>query len=356
MDSKIKENAGFYAVGVLSTIIAILGITANTVYLKNGGYALGVGLSFIALVCEFFVFAVSPKIVKVRAKGIIASSIIMTLIYAIAFIVSDIANVKAYVNVFESGVFISKLTGFGKFVFAFEILCMVYLALSGIRMLLNLFGKEFKFYEKILGTEVVRYKEKSELVLDLPEKDTDKLITNAKRTLNSNQKLVKALEESVVVEDEPPLVEKSVKPQPIENKIVREVVKEIEQEEQAVLENNEIEQEETDNKNAVDMQESEQSTVEVQESEQIEEAEQVDENERNEDETQDESEQADEQETDQTEEDVPSELYADSEDVGGVVNEYEQNEDFRNTCLVHHITEQVENADDDIYNDFDYDD
>ena len=354
MDSKIKENAGFYAVGILSTIIAILGITANTLYLKTDGYALGVGLSLVALICEFFVFAISPKIVKVRAKGMIASSMILTIVYSVAFIVCDIANVKAYSHVFESGVFVSKLTGFGKFVFAFEILCIVYVVLSGIRMLLNLFGKEFKFYEKILGTEVVRYKEKPELVLDLPEKDTDKLITTAKRTLNSNQKLVKALEESVV-EDEP-TEEKTEKSQPVENKIVREVVEEIEQEEKAIESTTDEQTEEAEESGDVPIeQEKPQENVDEDKSE-VEEATNENDYTQEQVESEEVQENAETPEENESDEAIPSELYADSHDVGGVVNEYEQNEDFRNTCLVHHITEQVENADDDIYNDFDYDD
>lgn len=353
MDSKIKENAGFYAVGILSTIIAILGITANTLYLKTDGYALGVGLSLVALICEFFVFAISPKIVKVRAKGMIASSVILTIVYSVAFIVCDIANVKAYSHVFESGVFVSKLTGFGKFVFAFEILCIVYVVLSGIRMLLNLFGKEFKFYEKILGTEVVRYKEKPELVLDLPEKDTDKLITTAKRTLNSNQKLVKALEESVV-EDEP-TEEKTEKTQPVENKIVREVVEEIEQEEKAIDAISEQPEEAEENSDVPIEQEKPKENVEEDKSE-VEETANENDDTQEQVESEEVQENAETPEENESDEAIPSELYADSQDVGGVVNEYEQNEDFRNTCLVHHITEQVENADDDIYNDFDYDD
>lgn len=351
MDKKIKENAGFYAVGMLSTLIAVLGITANALYVKTEGYALGVGLAIVALICEFFVFAISPAIVKTRTKGNIASSSIIVLIYSIAFVTSDLANVKTYAHVYESGVFVSKLTGFGKFVFAFEILCIVYVALSFLRMLLNLFGKEFKFYEKILGTEVVRYKERNDVVLDLPEKDTDKLITNAKRTLNSNQKLLKALEESEVVKEEPERIKVAPKP---ENKTVETITSEIEEREER------LEQTDTEKETKIENQTEENDVVTYENSEEnkiendVNRIESDVENDKdNEEKEQIENENIEERIDENGE--IPFELYADSQDVGGVLPT-EPKEDFRNTCLVHHITEQVDNADDDVYNDFDYDD
>ena len=62
MEKKLKENVGFYAMGILAVIIAVLSITANVLCKKTGGYALGAGICLVVLLCEFFVFAMSPRI------------------------------------------------------------------------------------------------------------------------------------------------------------------------------------------------------------------------------------------------------------------------------------------------------
>lgn len=180
--------------GIIAIIIAVLGITANTVYAHSGGYALGAGLVAVAFLFECFVFAISPKLAKTRTKGILFFTAYILTIYVILFIFGDLASIKVYQSTYINGVYESKLQPFGVFALIFEISCLILTVFFVARMILNLFGKEFKLYEKILGTTVLRYKERESVEIDVPQKDTDKLIASAKRLLGHDDKLTNALE------------------------------------------------------------------------------------------------------------------------------------------------------------------
>lgn len=361
MDKRIRENASFYALGLIATLIAVLGICANSIYAKAGGYAIAFGCVVVALLCGFFIYAISPNLAKTRTKGMIALSCILVFLYTIIFIVVDIGKTSIYKYENIDGNIVSKLSGFGNVVFIFEVLCIIATFLLVLRMILNLFDKEIKFYEKLLGTPSLRYKERKEIVLELPEKDTDKLLSSAKRAIDFDPKLRKAIEESVLVEednvsvsvesDENHITKKSEREyiEPIHD-IVKEpefhVEESTENSDDIVVESTNIEdgnsesdilEESTEpifEDNLKDNEQHEESVVEVNEEiaadsslSQSEDSQAV--NER--------------------------ELFGDSTDVGEI-NEYEINEDFRNTNLIHHITEQVDSDDDDIYSDFNYDD
>lgn len=194
MEKNIRENVGFYAMGIIAIIIAVLGITANTMYTHTGGYALGAGCVAVAFLFECFIFAVSPKIAKTRTKGVLFFTAVILTIYTILFIFGDLAHIKAYKYLYVNGEYVSKLRPLGVFALVFEVICLILTMLLVARMVFNLFGKEFKLYEKILGTTVIRYKERDNVEIDLPPKDTEKLVASAKRALSHDEKLEKAIE------------------------------------------------------------------------------------------------------------------------------------------------------------------
>lgn len=356
MDKRIRENACFYALGLIATLIAVLGICANSIYSRSGGYAIAFGCVIVALLCGFFIYAISPNLTKTRTKGMVALSCILAFLYTIIFIVVDIGKTKIYSYENIDGNIVSKLSGFGKTVFIFEVLCIIAVFLLVLRMLLNLFGKEMKFYEKLLGTPSVRYKERKDIVLEIPEKDTDKLLTSAKRAIDLDPKLRKAIEESVFIEEEkitdsPEINEKTVtkksEKEYIEPK--RDIVKEPELNiEEPIMDSDNIVVEKSDSITATDKYESvEESTEPV-----------FDNGPKDNDIQESIAEDINENIIDESSEprsDNEEALFGDSTDVGEI-NEYEINEDFRNTNLIHHITEQVDSDDDDIYSNFNYDD
>lgn len=387
MEKKLKENVGFYAMGILAVIIAVLGITANVLCKKTGGYALGAGVCLVVLLCEFFVFAISPTITKTRTKGILFVSSFLIFIYSILFFVCDIVHVKAFSYAFENGVYVTKTTGLGKFAVVFEVFCMIILFFLFLRMILNLFGKEIKFYEKLLGTQIVRYKENPDLTLDLPEKDTDKLVITAQRALSSDKKLLKNIQNSVEIKDETKQqteTKTEFKPQ---------VNKKDEHKQQIKIQDKPYEQQQNDNNSAPILNKQTCSSTQTVENKQdIAASQSVDEkpiytaNEKptyapiqtseeeqnfitNKESSTESKDDADDitpyqDYTDNSEivvnEDINNEqdveIAIDPQDVGGVILDYEQREDYRNPCIIHHITEQVDNKDDDIYSNFNYDD
>lgn len=393
MEKHIKENAGFYAMGIIAIIIAVLGITANTIYSHSGGYALGAGLVAVAFLFECFVFSISPKLVKTRTKGILLFTASILTIYTILFIFGDLANIRVYKSVYTDGLYSSKLQPFGVFALVFEVFCLILTVFFVSRMLLNLFGKEFKLYEKLLGTTVLRYKERDKVELDLPQKDTDKLVASAKRALGHDDKLTKAIENAKPEEEDSknktPLVRNvnekrinDVKKNSTSNEsVVNERITasvEITENGQAESDNEYLNfdyEDETlvsaerffseNNVSVDDKDASENKTDESLQNDELLSAPLIvseDEKELSNDEVQDnENESVDTAEiqpqTDEINYDVSGtgELYADSNDVGGVLSEFEIHEDIRKDGVSNRITEQVENPDDDIYGLFDYD-
>lgn len=357
MDKRIRENACFYASGLIATLIAVLGICANSIYAKSGGYAIAFGCVVVALLCGFFIYAITPNLTQTRTKGMIALSCIISFLYTIIFIVVDIGKTKIYKWENVDGTIVSSLTGFGNTVLVFEILCIIASFLLVLRMLLNLFGKEIAFYEKWLGTPSVRYKERKEIALELPEKDTDKLINSAKRAIELDPKLRKAIEDSVFTENDAVVNKmKETKTTSVTKKVEREYVEsksdvvnepEIVDIEKNKLDEIVIEPVEPESEKHEILEEVESVTESVEDNHE-EPAENTVEDIEDDDSTTDEPQSEPAQPVDST-------IFADSIDVGEV-NEFEINEDLRNTNLIHHITEQVDSDDDDIYSDFNYDD
>ncbi len=357
MDKRIRENACFYASGLVATLIAVLGICANSIYSKSGGYAIAFGCVVVALLCGFFIYAITPNLTQTRTKGMVALSCIISFLYTIIFIVVDIGKTKIYKWKNVDGTIVSSLTGFGKTVVVFEVLCIIASFLLVLRMLLNLFGKEIAFYEKWLGTPSVRYKERKEIALELPEKDTDKLINSAKRAIELDPKLRKAIEDSLFTDNDAVVNKTS------ENKTTsgtKKVEREYVESKSDVINEPEImdvEERKFDDIVIEHIEPDVEETVTIEEGEGVPEAvednhEELTENTVENIENCDNEAEKPQSETSQP---VNSTIFADSVDVGEV-NEYEINEDFRNTNLIHHITEQVDSDDDDIYSDFNYDD
>lgn len=411
MEKNIKENASFYAMGIMAIIIAVLGITANTIYLHAGGYALGAGLVAVTFLFECFVFSISPRLAKTRTKGILFFTAIILTIYTILFIFGDLAKIKVYKSVYENGGFASKLQPLGVFALIFEVLSMILTVFFVARMILNLFGKEFKLYEKVLGTTVLRYKEREDVVLDLPEKDTDKLLASAQRALQHDDEKAKVIENAETTESDisrkTPLIRDADerKKERVEKKIEQKKIVdnaavstnrvevnnkpevELDNESDATeldLSNSETENEDFDNakrffenslldgvQNDTNVNKNVEITPQyapiVNDATANEEVVATVQN--NADEILNASiETVDENHISNGEGEVNAEdtgenfditgvneLYADSNDVGRVLSEVETRGDIRNTGVTNRITEQVDSPDDDIYGLFDYD-
>lgn len=356
MDKRIRENACFYASGLIATLIAVLGICANSIYLRSGGYAIAFGCVIVALLCGFFIYAISPNLTKTRTKGMVALSCILAFLYTIIFIVVDIGKTKIYIYENIDGNIVSKLSGFGKTVFVFEVLCIIAAFLLILRMLLNLFGKEMKFYEKLLGTPSVRYKERKDIVLELPEKDTDKLLTSAKRAIDFDPKLRKAIEESVFIEEEKVTTSAETNEKTVTKKNEKEYI----EPKHDIVKEPELNIEEPIVDSDSIVVESVNIVTEIDENDTVEEPIETvsDDKEKDNDIKENIAEEINEDiadDSNETRSNNEDALFGDSTDVGDI-NEYEINEDFRNTNLIHHITEQVDSDDDDIYSDFNYDD
>ncbi len=356
MDKRIRENACFYASGLIATLIAVLGICANSIYSRSGGYAIAFGCVIVALLCGFFIYAISPNLTKTRTKGMVALSCILAFLYTIIFIVVDIGKTKIYIYENIDGNIVSKLSGFGKTVFVFEVLCIIAAFLLILRMLLNLFGKEMKFYEKLLGTPSVRYKERKDIVLELPEKDTDKLLTSAKRAIDFDPKLRKAIEESVFIEEEKVTTSAETNEKTVTKKNEKEYI----EPKHDIVKEPELNIEEPIVGSDSIVVESVNIVTENDENDTVEEPIETvsDDKEKDNDIKENIAEETNEDiadDSNETRSNNEDALFGDSTDVGDI-NEYEINEDFRNTNLIHHITEQVDSDDDDIYSDFNYDD
>lgn len=396
MEKNVKENASFYALGIIAIIIAVLGITANTIYSHSGGYALGAGLVAVAFLFECFIFSISPKLVKTRTKGILFFTAAILVIYTILFIFGDLAKVIVYKSIYEDGAFVSKLQSFGVFALVFEVFCLILTVFFVLRMGLNLFGKEFKLYEKILGTNVLRYKERENVVMDVPPKDTEKLIASAKRSLGHDDKLTKAIENAKpeevelkhkkhVVHSENLRIENTDK-ENIPDKNIRNIRESVSSDNskngQAELVNKIIDEspvspETVQYENEYDLTENDTQISNETEDIQAETADTPIQNSDiivvSEDETitSDDNAVFDEynqnnnvvDESDKnTQEDETAydicgtgELYADAHDVGGVLSGIDIQEDIRIDGISNRITEQVDSPDDDIYALFDYD-
>lgn len=372
MDKNIKENASFYAMSLIAIVVAVLGITANSIYSQTGGYALGAGCAVVALVAEFFVFAISPQLTKTRTKGMLFFTSFIVTIYAILFILGDLARIKVYSYVFVGGAYVSKLQGLGKFALVFEIACIVITLLFVARLSLNLFGKEIKPYEKMLGTFVVRRKEVGQIELDLPEKDTAKLVAVAGRAV-SDEKFSKAIANSTQVDDQKqPIIKdapnavKKENPQRVIDISGNALNVQIKSESGTKLEQphkidavDEVEicgdnfSEKDISQNVIN--ESSVSALVEPDSDIID-----DDSDKQEPCVLSHGEISDSQiildDIDLRAYESTAEVYADSTDVGGVLSDNNVRDDVRTSNIINHITEQVESADDDIYGDFNYDD
>lgn len=402
MEKNLKENASFYAMGIMAIIIAVLGITANTIYSHAGGYALGAGLVAVAFLFECFVFSISPSLAKTRTKGILFFTAFILTIYTILFIFGDLAKIKVYKSIYENGAFASKLQPLGVFALVFEVVCMILTVFFVARMILNLFGKEFKIYEKILGTTVLRYKERVNVTIDLPEKDTDKLLASAKRALQHDDEKAKVIENAEVseieIKNKTPLVRDADerKKEHVERKEQKKTSNnpavslsatptndpanvEIEDnldfsnvpngdfendnldDAKRFFENTNFDDVQSDNKGTCDEEVNSQNEEILNEEENREELVFSSQNLTAEslnspiEDTLENNPSNDESENDATDVTGTTELYADSNDVGRVLSDVETREDVRNTGVTNRITEQVDSPDDDIYGLFDYD-
>lgn len=392
--------------GIIAIIIAVLGITANTVYAHSGGYALGAGLVAVAFLFECFVFAISPKLAKTRTKGILFFTAYILTIYVILFIFGDLASIKVYQSTYINGVYESKLQPFGVFALIFEISCLILTVFFVARMILNLFGKEFKLYEKILGTTVLRYKERESVEIDVPQKDTDKLIASAKRMLGHDEKLTNALENAKTeefddkhkpshipdrIENPPKEKKKNIPKKDAVDEKDKSVKLEDSKDEKLEITNNVPElNDDYDDFSYSDEEDitlaeklfatgdsdalsEEHTSYEVNENNESEENEKiyvdssdsevvVTENysqNTSEDDIHSQEEIVSENESQESFENYDisgtGELYADTHDVGGVLTDSEIHADVRKDGISNRITDQVENPDDDIYALFDYD-
>ncbi len=401
MEKNIKENAGFYAMGIIAVIIAVLGITANTVYAHSGGYALGVGLVAIAFLFECFIFGISPKIVKTRTKGILFFTSYILTIYTILFIFGDLAKVKVYKSLYSGGVYVSKLQPLGVFALVFEVSCLILTVFFVARMILNLFGKEFKFYEKMLGTTVVRYQERDVLEIDVPPKDTDKLVASAKKALGHDEKLENAIENAKPESNQKiktPEIRNAIGNKNLkdETNIPKKNINDLETSVPLTSGKAEYQTSESEINDGYYDFESADETVslaeklfmgnendiptddETEREKYTEETTKIDngndpicfemQSESNEnvvaadseievDDTQADNESENELQVDveNYEENETGELYADTHDVGEVLSDKEFHEDIRRDGISNRITDQVENPDDYIYGMFDYD-
>ena len=170
---------GLYSVGAFAAIIAVLGVLANTLYAETGGY--GVGFALVA-VCAFaagFLFSFSTPLARVRSKGLLIFSFGIVFGYLILFILADLAYVPAMTFNFDGSKYLRELKPLGTVALVFEIICMLILLFEAIRLLANLFGKEFYRYESILGTPAARRAEGEVAAEELPRKDTAKLFAEA---------------------------------------------------------------------------------------------------------------------------------------------------------------------------------
>lgn len=181
MEAKLKENVGLYSIGAASAIIFLMGALANTFYAETGGYGIGFALAVIVFTIECFLFGFSCAIAQTRTKGALMLSILVLLFYAVIFIVGDIANVPAMSFVFDGSKYVRELLSLGVVAFVFELLSLTFLFFIAIRLVANLFGKEFAKYEQLLGTPITRRLEGVVAAEELPRKDTDKLFSQADR-------------------------------------------------------------------------------------------------------------------------------------------------------------------------------
>lgn len=182
--SKIKENKSFYLIGLCAAISYAAGIFAGSVYNKFGGLAIGLVIALIAFFAEVYFIATAGAVAKTRSKGTLVVSAVLALFYVGLFISCDIAGktpISAIINS-EASIFgiDTQPTKFGTALIVFEMLCLTILLLTIARYTANAFGKEWSFYERLLGTMRARQEHKDDDISELPRKDTDRIVLEAK--------------------------------------------------------------------------------------------------------------------------------------------------------------------------------
>ena len=190
MDKKKRENVGMYSVSAFASLVAVTALLANTLYGEFGGYGVGFALAALCLFVECFLFALADKIAQTRTKGQLLFSFLMVLGYAVFYIVSDLAGIAALSYTFDGLKYVRRLEPLGTAALVFEVLCIVYLVLSSIRMTANLLGKEFVRYESLLGTPYVRREQGEVANTEFPRKDTAGLFASADPSIMRNSIVV----------------------------------------------------------------------------------------------------------------------------------------------------------------------
>ncbi len=182
--TKIKENKSFYLIGLCAAISYAAGIFASSIYNKFGGLAIGLVVALIAFFAEVYFIATAGAVAKTRSKGTLIVSSVLALIYVGLFISCDIAGktpIMATINSEASLLGIeTQPTEFGTALLVFEMLCLTVLLLTIARYTANAFGKELSFYERLLGTMRARQEHKEDEISELPRKDTDRIVLEAK--------------------------------------------------------------------------------------------------------------------------------------------------------------------------------
>lgn len=185
--TKIKENKSFYLIGLCASITYAAGIFALSVYNRFGGLALGLVIAFIAFFAEVYFIATAGAVAKVRTKGTLIVSSVLLLYYVGLFISCDIARNTPAIGE-EMGLLygdIGMTDGLVVAVLVFEVICLALLLLTIAKYVANAFGKELAFYERILGTAKARQEHKEDSIEELPKKDTDRIVLEAKADVSS---------------------------------------------------------------------------------------------------------------------------------------------------------------------------
>lgn len=175
--TKIKENKSFYLIGLFAVVLYASGVFANSVYQKFGGLALGLVIALVAFFAEVYFIATAGAVAKARTKGTLLVSSVLALFYVGLFIASDIADKPITYVTLDFDVCYTEL---GITVKVFEMICLTLLLLTVGKYTANAFGKELSFYERILGTMKARQEHKEDAIDELPKKDTDRIILEAK--------------------------------------------------------------------------------------------------------------------------------------------------------------------------------
>lgn len=146
MNKKLDDNKAFILISLISIAISMIGLAANSICNRYGGYAIGIALAAILFAVICYIYAGVSESVKIRTRDYFFMSLFVLVLYAIMTLLVDISLLARAT--------LGALTGMGITAQVFIGLFWAIGVWELTRLVLDMFGIRIKWYEELLEGKI----------------------------------------------------------------------------------------------------------------------------------------------------------------------------------------------------------